>query len=248
MSQEMNNSQCKRRAFTLVELILVLAVVSILMAIGLLAMGRVMDSRREAKGLSNLRQIGVAVAIHIADDAGRYPRGLFVNESGVAFSDWALFLSARYLNQHPRFDYSGGAQRHSIFQDPSATFPDRGTLHFSANPLLFVSQNLNPVTIAKVSRASQTVMVMDAGQQPGSGNSLARAVEVPLINSTPIAARWNQAVSITPGNNADTHFGAGSIRWRARRGTAAKFLFADGHAKVLRQGELLYRNLWIEEP
>lgn len=240
---------CRQRgAFSLVELLVAVAVIGILSLLGVQAARKVTDSAREAEGLANLRQIGVVVATHVAEDAGSYPRGLFVNESGTPFSDWALFLSARYLDPHPRFDYSGGARRNAIFRDPAAKFPDRGTLHFTSNPLVFVSHNDNPVSAARLARPSQTVMVMDAGQQPGSGSSYARAVNLPLINSAPSAGRRDQAVPITPGNNSDSEFGAGSVRWRARNGNAAKFLFADGHAKMLRKGELLYRHIWIDEP
>lgn len=235
------------RAFTLIELLVVLGIVSVLALIGAQIMGKLMKSSREVEGLANLRQIGTTVATFMAEHENRFPQGLYVNTAGSSFSDWALFLSARYLEPHPRFDYLGGAQRSTIFKDPAAIFPDRGSLHFAANPLLFGNTG-DLVVAASVPRPAQTVMAMDAGQQPASGSSYARAANIPHIFSEPTQARWNQPVPITVGNNADTDFGAGSVRWRARNGRAAKFLFVDGHVELLEKGELLYRNVWISEP
>lgn len=236
-------------AFSLLELLVVLALVATLAVIGVQATQKMRAASREAKGLSNLRQIGVSVGLYTADNNGEYPYGLFVNSSGVTFSDWALFLSATYLNPHRRNDYTGGATRSEIFTDPGATMASRGSLHYAANPLLFVSQGTTaPVRLNRVDRPAETVIVMDAGQQPGSGSSFARAVNLPFINSKPTEDKWNQSVSITAANNADTNYGAGSVRWRAKNGKAAKFLFADGHVAVLRKGELLYRNIWIDPP
>jgi prepilin-type N-terminal cleavage/methylation domain-containing protein/prepilin-type processing-associated H-X9-DG protein len=236
-------------AFSLPELLVVLAVVGTLAVIGLQATQKMRAASREAKGLSNLRQIGVTVGLYTADNNGEYPYGLNVNSSGVTFSDWALFLSATYLNPNRRNDYAGGAVRSEVFMDPGAIMVSRGSLHYAANPLLFVSQGTTaPVRLTRVDRPVETVIVMDAGQQPGSGSSFARAVNLPFINSKPTREKWNQSVSITAANNADTNFGAGSVRWRVKNGEAAKFLFADGHVSVLRKGELLYRHLWIDAP
>ncbi|HKI68693.1 MAG TPA: DUF1559 domain-containing protein, partial [Verrucomicrobiae bacterium] len=61
------------RAFTLIELLVVLVVIAILAALLLPALGRAKDSARTAQCASNLRQIGLAMAMYFGDNHEKYP-------------------------------------------------------------------------------------------------------------------------------------------------------------------------------
>lgn len=61
------------RAFTLIELLTVIAIIGILAAIIIPVAGRVRDSARTAQCLGNLRQISAATLLYCNDHKGRFP-------------------------------------------------------------------------------------------------------------------------------------------------------------------------------
>lgn len=68
-----DSSKSTTRAFTLVEILIVLAIVALLAAILFSAFDRVRSSARTASCASNLRQIGMALQLYTADNRGFYP-------------------------------------------------------------------------------------------------------------------------------------------------------------------------------
>ena len=62
-----------RRAFTLVELVVVIGIISVLMAILLPSLNKARDSARKVRCASNLRSQGQLVHLYAVDNAGSYP-------------------------------------------------------------------------------------------------------------------------------------------------------------------------------
>ena len=61
------------RAFTLIELLIVIATIAILAALVIPAFNRVLESAKATKDMSNLRQIGSATQMYMNDNNGLFP-------------------------------------------------------------------------------------------------------------------------------------------------------------------------------
>src|ERR1051325_5535169 len=61
------------RAFTLIELICVIAIIALLAGLLFPVLARVIDKADDTRCMSNLRQIGVAVNLYATDHDNRYP-------------------------------------------------------------------------------------------------------------------------------------------------------------------------------
>lgn len=64
-----------RRAFTLIELLTVIAIIGILAAIIIPTVGKVRASARTTQSLSNLRQIGMGLNLYLQDNKNMLPAG-----------------------------------------------------------------------------------------------------------------------------------------------------------------------------
>jgi prepilin-type N-terminal cleavage/methylation domain-containing protein len=67
-----------RRGFTFVELVVVMAILSLLIALAFPAIGRARLTARRVQCRNNLRNIGLAM-VEAADVAGRFPAGASEN-------------------------------------------------------------------------------------------------------------------------------------------------------------------------
>src|SRR4051812_40084300 len=84
------------RAFTLVELLVVIGIIAVLIGILLPAINKARKQARRTAVLAQLHQIGVAVAAYEVEFRGAHPSDLSdVNEDGRAFGGLAM-LCARY--------------------------------------------------------------------------------------------------------------------------------------------------------
>ncbi|AHF91242.1 N-terminal cleavage protein [Opitutaceae bacterium TAV5] len=67
-----------RHAFTLIELLTVIAIIGILAAIIIPTVGKVRETARKAQCASNLRQVGMAIMAYAGDNKDRLPGPLWV--------------------------------------------------------------------------------------------------------------------------------------------------------------------------
>src|SRR5437773_6472705 len=69
----MRNRICIRRAFTLVELLVVIGIIAILIGILLPALNKARAAANRAVCLSNIRQLGVGILMYCNDNHGWFP-------------------------------------------------------------------------------------------------------------------------------------------------------------------------------
>ena len=103
------------RAFTLIELLTVIAIIGILAAIIIPTVGRVRDSARASQCVSNMRQVTLAMRLYSDDRKGVLPAAF------SATGGWAVAL-APYL---PTGTYTGA--RNPVFVCPTNDYESRGT-------------------------------------------------------------------------------------------------------------------------
>lgn len=102
----------RRKAFTLVELLVVIGIIALLISILLPALNRAREQAKMVQCLSNLRQIGQAMALHAADHKNRVP---------LAGDLWDAPNTATPQGMH-----DSAQQLYSYWDDP--TRPGKSTL------------------------------------------------------------------------------------------------------------------------
>lgn len=90
-------SPARRDAFTLVELLTVIAIIGVLAAIIILGVGKARASADTAKCVANLRQLGVATGLYATDNKGEIPYANYYMETNVRSADkLAPYLDVKF--------------------------------------------------------------------------------------------------------------------------------------------------------
>jgi prepilin-type N-terminal cleavage/methylation domain-containing protein len=152
----------RRHAFTLIELLTVIAVFAILAAILIPALGMVRHRANSAKSISNLRQIGTSVALYTVQNKGVLPL-LNRNAKNVDSTEpyfWAQALETEILD----WDRSVSGT-HPIFVDPTATL-NHQISDYGASTYTFLDANpnnpgrsTNGLNVNSLSDPSKTLVV-----------------------------------------------------------------------------------------
>jgi prepilin-type N-terminal cleavage/methylation domain-containing protein len=232
----------KRGAFTLIELLSVIAVIGVLASILIPAIGSVRRNANEVKGVSNLRQVGVAISMFCTEHSNKFPPAVTQD------SDYARILAPYFGAKGSTWADVPVAERSEVFKDPSADNQE-GVYHFGANPNFmgdiqkWTETDARPEDIARmVSRLSaqrpgEQILLADASQMDG-GNPHAT-----LYSVSGIWTKYSGAISSAPVTRGpDKNGSGGHLRWRAAGGDGVKCLFIDGHVSIMKQGQLLQKH------
>ena len=120
----------RSRAFTLIELLTVIAIVGILAAIIIPALGRVRDKANGSKAVSNIRQIGVAALLYAGDHKGDIPgHGKDTDAEAVtAYLEGRLFP---YIENREVVDWRDLEKTYGRLVDPLVPLENRKNAYYT---------------------------------------------------------------------------------------------------------------------
>ncbi|MEM0965348.1 MAG: type II secretion system protein [Verrucomicrobiota bacterium] len=203
-----------KKAFTVIELLTVIAVIAVIGAILIPIVGRSRDSANQAKSVANLRQIGLAIQSYVNDNGGKYPEAWHYGDKG---KPWCRAIEP-YVGME-----SDGTKPNNLFRCPALEEDQHhGWSDYGYNENLGVGKPDDrgvSASAANILEPSKTVLVGDAANlETGQGAWVYQALQY---------ARGWQTTNNVP------HF---------RHNGMANFVFLDNHAESLTQEEVELRR------
>jgi prepilin-type processing-associated H-X9-DG protein len=238
----------RRSAFTVVELLVVIALIMLLIALLLPQFSKAREKGRQFNCLSNMRQLGIAVNAYQMDNGGFYPQpsedSAYASAFGNVAAGKAVWFNAvdQYLID-PSKDYAKGNTGNRNYnpykQDPVwESIPD--------------SVTIGGTTYNNVQRDSRTIKMNEHFGDPGGGWTFWRDVDVASPGKTLMFVD-GRAMDVRPDSANDGSYGwfhATESAVGLRHSDGANVDFADGH------GEWVYEQVryttaapsWFNEP
>jgi prepilin-type N-terminal cleavage/methylation domain-containing protein/prepilin-type processing-associated H-X9-DG protein len=195
-----------KRAFTLIELLITVAIIFILAAIAVPAFAAALERAKATKDTSNLRQIGMAIQTYLNDNDQNLP----------ATTTWPGTSTTPIL--YPKYI---GTRR--VFQSPfdkrASDESDTAPVSYSINTNMYVKLGTNPSMLKVVSPSSTFLMAPNYPNAPGNPANVA---SWGMSNTT-------NAPDLPIG-------GMGETTGTHNSGTKINVLFCDWHTETLTFG------------
>lgn len=242
-----------KQAFTLVELLVVIGIISLLVAVLLPALNKAKEQAMTIKCAANLRQIGQMFHLYISSTSGYYPLGNGGSWGGGP-SEWQGVPKSTTWR-----DYLAAIK---LIPDPDAVSvrPEKAgsvaKLYCPKNARAFASQNNRMFTYGMMESANSTDY-RDLGIAGRTGSPLnggtphiwIRSSKVQLPSETILLFEGAGVVMQGNDSNWNTQWytfihGNGTRRVSGR----SNFLFADGHVETQPEGWLKPESPYTDPP
>jgi prepilin-type N-terminal cleavage/methylation domain-containing protein/prepilin-type processing-associated H-X9-DG protein len=209
-----------RLGFTLVELLVVLAIIGILIGLLLPAVQKAREAARRVQCANNLKQIGLAIHMHCNSHRGRFPRS---THSTMNFEETWIYTLAPYMENVDSVRICP--------EDPFGRdrMENQGTSYL-LNEYICEPGPDEALSINFLESTSRTIMVFTASDARGTTITDDHTHSRNWFRS-PSSNAWGRIIAdIQP----DRFSGAPKGAAPAMRGTGyANYLFADGHVELI---------------
>lgn len=233
------------RGFTLVELLVTITIIAALAGLTFSVATRSKQAAISARTISNLREIGAANGMWMAENNNFYP-SCWNNNQNTSYAqlldpymhstDTYRRLDSRFIGPNKRIPLQVNGYSHPMtYSMNKAVCPDVSQS----------SKNAPKVSLVHASRVANptgVILMADGCQNPGNmGQSSAGDHRVDsAVGQTGTASQSSTPIPVGP--DVDTAAGDGYFRYANGKCHA---LMCDGSAQVFLKGKILKRNIWI---
>lgn len=189
-----------RRAFTLVELLVVIGIIAVLIGILLPALGRARAQAATVQCMANMRTIGQGLTLYAGMNKGSLPYGDYLDPAygysiNSTTANWVIRVASALRPGASGENFMTSVSSKGAFRCPTATLDsgsDQVVNHYSCHPRLmpsyfnttpdsFTGKLVAPYKFARIRKPTEIVLIMD-GAQYFNANGMANG------NSHPVAA------------------------------------------------------------
>lgn len=255
-----------RRAFTLVELLVVIGIIALLIAILLPALGAARAQAAGTASLSNLRQLALGLHLYATDHKGAYPVGAMPPVSSQPRMRWADFIYPYMRNAEIYMSPLLSAEERERMKKPLAATCDPNsspgilptTQYFGGYGYnyQYLGNGRNPGGVAPfhakqsmIRASSRTVAIADTnGAKDGWSAGEGVYVIDPPLQSKDLGSKGSRKTSADPNASGNYGYRGGSDGEppnsdkraipAARNRGKVNVVFCDGHAESLLPGTL----------